>query len=234
MSAYDMTPLLDRMNALADDKYRAFNESLTPGIAHVSIGVRVPALRAMRKDILKGDWRGFLAASRSHALHEARMLHAMVLGSAKCPIEEKIDLIDAFLPCVDNWAVCDVLCADLKPRPADREALYPFVRDCAASDETFRKRFGLIMLMDYYRDDPRALESYRAFRHEAYYARMGCAWGLATLFLFQREGVLSILESGVLDDFTQNKAIQKMRESYRITAKDKQMLLNYKRKRQNP
>ena len=231
MSAYDLTPLLQRMEAQADDKYRAFNESLTPGIEHASIGVRVPALRVMRREILKGDWRGFLEASRSHDIHEMRMLHAMVLGGARCPIEEKIALTDAFLSCVDNWAVCDVLCADYKPKPADREALYPFVRDCAASDETFRKRFGLIMLMDYYHDDPRTMDSYRAFKHGDYYARMGCAWGLATLYLYQREGVLDILASGALDDFTHNKAIQKMRESYRISAEEKQMLLNYKRKR---
>ena len=53
---------------------------------------------------------------------------------------------------------------------------------------------------------------------------MGAAWGLATLFLYQREEVLSILGDGVLDDFTHNMAIRKLRESHRITDADRHML----------
>ena len=104
--------------------------------------------------------------------------------------------------------------------------------DCAASDEEFRKRFGLVMMMNRYREDeyaPAVLAAYRGFSHPGYYARMGAAWGLATLFLFQREGVLEILKSGVLDEFTHNKAIQKARESYRVSDEDKRMLAGLRR-----
>ena len=70
----------------------------------------MPALREVAKAILASDWRGFLEVSRSHPLYELRMLHAMVLGGAKCQIEEKLTLIDAFLLHIDNWALCDGLC----------------------------------------------------------------------------------------------------------------------------
>ena len=56
------------------------------------------------------------------------------------------------------------------------------------------------------------------------------AWGLATLFVYQREKVLALLQSDHLDEFTHNKAIQKMRESYRISPQDKAMLRDMRRK----
>lgn len=230
-AAYDLDELLARLRELSDERYREFNEGLTPGIEQTSLGVRMPALRQLSRELLKGDWRAFLEVSRVHALFELRMLHAMVLGGARCPVEEKIALTDAFLPWVDNWGVCDALCSSYKPKASELEPLLPFVVACADDGATFRKRFGLVMLMSYYREDPRALAPYRRFEHPDYYARMGEAWGLATLFLYQREGVLGILSDNVLDVFTHNKTIQKLRESYRVSDADKQMLLQYKRKR---
>ena len=39
----------------------------------------------------------------------------------------------------------------------------------------------------------------------------------------------SILESGALDDFTHNKTLQKLRESYRVSDADKAMLKSLRR-----
>ena len=231
-SSFDMKALVARLESMSDPGYREFNLSLVPGIKTPSLGIRIPALRSLGRELLKGDWRAFLEASRSHPLFEVRMLHSIVLGGAKCPIAEMIDLLDRFLPCVDNWAVCDTLCSSLKPRASDKDALFSFVCDCAASDEEFRKRFAFVMMMNRYREDEyasRVLAAYRSFSHPGYYARMGAAWGLATLFLYQREGVLEILRSGVLDDFTHNKAIQKARESFRVSDEDKRMLAGLRR-----
>jgi len=234
--AFDMDALTARLEALADPRYREFNLSLVPGVDMAALGVRVPALRSLGRQLLHEDWRGFLAASRDFPLFEARMLHGIVLGGARCPVEERIRLLDAFLPHVDNWAVCDTLCSTLKPAASEREALFGFVCACAASDDEFRKRFGLVMMMNRYHDDahaPAVLAAYAAFSHPGYYARMGAAWGLATLFLYQREGVLAILQSGALDDFTHNKAIQKLRESWRVCDEDKAMLAGLRRMNNN-
>ena len=226
-AAFDMEALIAHLETLSDSQYRSFNLSLIPNHGMDALGVRVPLLRAVAKDISKGDWRAFLSASCSHPLHEIRMLHAIVLGNARCPIEEKIQLIDTFLPCVNNWAVCDALCASCRPRRTDEGNLFELVCACANSGLEFRKRFGLVMMMNHYRDDlwaDRVLAAYSGFNSPYYYARMGAAWGLATLFLYQREGVLSILRSDALDVFTHNMAIRKLRESRRVAEPDKRML----------
>ena len=226
MPNYDLAPVLRALEASADAAYRDFNRSLIPGRAIPALGVRVPVLRGVARDILRGDWRGFLDATRDDPLHELRMLHAIVLSGARCGIAEKIALTDAFLPRVDNWAVCDALCASYRAKPGEMDELFAFVCGCAESPSEFRRRFGLVMMMNRFRDPPyvdRVMAIYRGFRHEGYYARMGAAWGLATLFLARREAVLDILRDGVLDGFTHDKTIQKLCESYRVSDADKQL-----------
>ena len=228
MAVYDMDALMARLAGLGDAGYAEFNQSLIPGEKGPAFGVRVPLLRGIAREIVHSDdWRSFLSASRAHPVFELRMLHGMVLGSAKCPIDEKLSCADAFLPHVNNWAVCDGFCTSFRPRAKEMGPVYDFVRACALSDDTYRKRFGLVMLMSRYRDAAhldRVMDVYRGFGHPDYYARMAAAWGLATLYLSRPDDVLSILESGALDDFTHNKTLQKLRESYRVSDADKAML----------
>ena len=224
---FDLNPLIDSLRAQSEPEYAELSRSLIPGTGASMLGVRIPALRTIARNLLRGDWRGFLEASRTHPIFEIRMLHGMVLGGARCDIAEKIELTDRFLPHVSDWSVCDGFCTSFKPRASDLEALFPFVRACAESESEFRARFGLVMLMSRFHDEPwlgRAMAVYRGFHHDAYYARMGAAWGLATLYLYDREGALDILRDRLWDDFTHNKAIQKICESFRVSNEDKTLV----------
>ena len=232
-NSFDMDALTARLAAMSDSGYGAFSGALVPGAQNM-LGVRLPALRGLAAELRHGDWRAFLEASRSHPVFEVRMLHGMVLGGAKCSIGEKLRLADAFLPFVENWSVCDSFCASFKPKATEKDALFAFVRACADAPEEFRKRFGLVMMMNQFRNAPwvdGVMDAYRRFSHEGYYARMAAAWGLATLFLARREECLEILRDGRWDDFTHNKAIQKLIESRRVSDEDKAMLRTMKRKK---
>lgn len=224
---YDLQPLLFELEAHADEHYRRFNEVLTPGVENRSIGVRMPALRAAARTILRGDPEGFLDASLSSDVHELRLLHAIVLAQYKCTFENRIARLAAFVPTLDNWAVCDTLCNDLKPRPEQLDALLDFIRRCLNSSREFEVRFGYVMLMLYYHDDDRideTLRLYSGFCHDGYYAQMGAAWGLSMLFVVQRAQTLHFLQTDALDRFTHNTAIRKCIESRQITDSDKQLL----------
>ena len=88
--------------------------------------------------------------------------------------------------------------------------------------------------MRYFNNEPylrEVMAIYRNFKHEGYYARMGAAWGLATLWLYDRDSALAILTENLWDDFTHNKAIQKLRESYRVSEDDKALALGLRRKK---
>ena len=89
------------------------------------------------------------------------------------------------------------------------------------------------MLMDHFLVPEyigRVLAVYNSLKHEGYYCKMGVAWGIATAYAkFPQETQAFLLENE-LDDYTYNKAIQKMLESYRVSAEDKEMLRGMKRK----
>ena len=48
-----------RLLELADSKYQSFQSGLVPGVDNL-LGVRVPDLRKLAKEIAKGDWEAFL------------------------------------------------------------------------------------------------------------------------------------------------------------------------------
>jgi len=73
------------------------------------------------------------------------------------------------------------------------------------------------------------LRLYSVFCHEGYYARMGAAWGISFLYIDYPLRTIGLLQSGTLDRFTHNKAIQKCIESYRISDEDKHCLRTLRR-----
>lgn len=48
-----------RLEQLSEEDYKKFNENLLPGTKHV-LGVRMPKLRALAKEIAKEDFRAYL------------------------------------------------------------------------------------------------------------------------------------------------------------------------------
>ena len=109
------------------------------------------------------------------------------------------------------------------------EYLLPYLR----SDEEFFIRFGVVMLLDHFITEDYidlVLEEMDKIHQDAYYVKMAVAWNLSVCFVKFRDKALSYLRTNHLDDWTYNKTIQKIRESYRVTKEDKEMLLKMKRK----
>ena len=58
-SALTQEEIRARLLELADPGYREFHGKLLPGTDNI-LGVRVPALRKLAKEIVRGDWEAFL------------------------------------------------------------------------------------------------------------------------------------------------------------------------------
>ena len=65
--------------------------------------------------------------------------------------------------------------------------------------------------------------------HDGYYAKMGVAWTIQVCYVKFPEQTRRLLENNHMDDFTHNKAIQKIRESYRVSREEKEELAKLKR-----
>ena len=215
----------------ADPAYGEFHRRLVPGTDDI-IGVRLPVIRALAKEIAKGDWRGYLAAGTIDT-YEEKMLRGLVIGQARVSFEELEPHIRAFVPLIDNWAVCDCFNSGLKITKKNKAAMWRLINDYLNSEKEFELRFAVVMMMEYYLDGDEYIDEilsiYDSVRSDGYYVKMGVAWGLSFCFIKHRDKTLEYFRGNSLDKWTHNRAIQKTRESFRVTPEDKELLKTLKK-----
>ena len=87
---------------LVDSKYQEFHSALVPGIGNI-LGVRIPQLRILAKEIAKRDnWRMFVEATDTK-FYEETMLQGMVIGLAKMELDERMKRISiSLLPLISK------------------------------------------------------------------------------------------------------------------------------------
>ena len=151
MTPQDYEALQARIRSLADPAYQAFQQKLVPDVTNL-LGVRVPALRQLARELVRGDWRGYLEAAR-HDTYEETMLQGLVLGCARMEPDELFARLAAFVPHIDNWAVCDVTCGGLRAVGKCREQAAGFLTPYLSAPREFDVRFGVVMLMDHFIDE---------------------------------------------------------------------------------
>ena len=226
----DYAAILEKFSELSDPKYKAFNESLIPGTS-TAYGVRVPAIRNIARAVIKSSPEDFLKVSRPDSYEEI-MLRGMVIAGMKLPVSDKLPLIEGFLPLIDNWAVCDTFCGDIKLRsPEEKRLIWEFMEPLFGDPREFYARFVLVMFLGHFVEPDyilRGLGAIEALTQEQYYVRMAAAWAVSVCYVKFPGETLPLLQRRTLPKFTQNKSIQKIRESYRVPKEDKDMLLQYK------
>lgn len=220
-----------RLENLIDEKYRIFHQRLCNGNDTI-LGVKMPKLEGLAKEIIKTDWREYLSRA-SDASYEEIQLQGMVIGLAKdMTVGEYFDYLRNFIPKIDNWAICDITCAKLKRTKKCMQEMWNFLEDYFYSENEFYIRFALVMYLDYFLTEDyleQVLDRVEEVKHEGYYVKMAVAWLLQVAYVKNREITLEFLRKTKIDDFTYNKALQKMRESLRVSKEDKTMLQNMKR-----
>ena len=92
----------EKLFELQDEKYRDFHAALMPTIdKETVIGVRSPQLKKFAKEFYKsGDYESYLKIL-PHKYYEENNVHAALIGFEK-DYEKIIELLDKFLPFVDN------------------------------------------------------------------------------------------------------------------------------------
>ncbi len=137
--------------------------------------------------------------------------------------------LDIYSNRADNWATCDLLSFNIK---GNEEKYFNIVLEYIKSEKSFVRRIGMSILFnfidksDYIDKIFDLLDMF--FNEEHYYVNMMNAWLLCECFIKQREKTLKYLNNNKLNKWTINKAIQKCRESRRVSIEDKEMLLKYK------
>lgn len=220
----------ERIFELADEKYKEFHSSLCPNTDSI-IGVRTPLLKNLAKEICKSDVEEYLK-NANDTYYEEILLQGLVIGISKISFEDTCRYLTKFIPKIDNWAVCDMTVAALKITKKHQKEMLEFLQKYLKSNKEFEIRFAVVILLDYYIDKEYinyVLKVLNNIKHEGYYVKMAVAWAISIAYIKFPNETMKLLKDNKLDDFTYNKSLQKIIESYRVSKEDKLKIKAMKR-----
>ena len=227
----DYRHLVRLLEQKAEEEYRQFSARLIPGGEPI-LGVRMPALRALGKQISQGAWREYLTLCKTDTFEEI-VLKGIVIGLAPACLEELRDLTDGYVPLITNWAACDYFWCGLKRVKKYREDFLPKIQEYLVSENPWAKRTGLVLLRSHYVTEAHA-EKIPLWAERSicghYYVQMAHAWLLAECYTKFPQQTYRYLQNCRLEADILNKMVQKIRDSNRVSEEWKEKATAFRRK----
>ena len=227
----DNKAIRERIEKLADSKYKEFHTNLCPNTIEI-IGVRVPKLREFARYIANNENVEEYLNNAIDSSYEEILLQGMVLGLWKVDFDTFIKNLKNFVPKINSWAVCDVSVAGFKIINKHKEQMWNILQEYLKSNREYELRFAIVTMLDFYitRDYiEKVLEILNNIQHSGYYVKMAIAWALQVCFVKFPNETMNLLKNNNIEDYTYNKALQKIIESYRVDDQTKQKIRKMKR-----
>ena len=188
-------------------------------IKRTHFGISIPGLRKYAMKTARHNYAEFLEINDNSSF-ELRLMHAFIIGYSKNDIKSVLKDFKNFIPFVNDWAVCDSLCQNFKAARKYPDTVWSFLMKYKNSKKEFESRIVSVMLLSHYLNDEyidRVIEVINNINTDDYYSQMGAAWAIASIGGIYPAKCLNYLKSSRcrLDKITYNKALQKIRESFR-------------------
>lgn len=219
---------LNYLKSLGDLKYKEFNSKLITTKYEI-LGIKMPILRKIAKEIIKGDYHSFLSFNENNCFEEV-MIKGFVIASIK-DIEELEKYFYSYLDLIDNWAITDSFCNSLKIVNKNKEYFINIIDKLVSSSKEYYIRVGLIILLNFYLEEQYLDKIFNILDNidsDLYYVNMARAWLLCEVFTKYSDITLKYLEHNKLNKFTINKTVSKIRDSYRVAKELKDFVLKYR------
>ena len=206
-----------RLMALADDSYREFTAK---GIItdYPILGVRIPDLRALAHQIIQDDSADLFLEIAPTSFEEVTTQGIVI---AFLPYDKMKLRLPDFTDHIDNWCTCDTLANTAKSIKTHRDDFLAIIDRLLDKNTEFSVRTALVCLLDHYVTDNYLAVIFdrisRVARDDRYYVKMATAWLLAECFIKFPDDTYPLLASrNFLPTWTHNKAVSKIRDSYRV------------------
>ena len=220
---------IDYLYSIKDDKYKEFHESLVLNSKYQMIGIRLPLMRKLAKEISKTNIIDFLEVSKD-TTYEEIMIQGLVISNIK-EEETFYKYHKKYINKIDNWALCDTYCNSIKIVRNYEEKYFKKALELSLNEDEFISRTGLIMILSNFINKNNLDKIFNVLdkiNSNKYYINMAEAWLLCELFIKYKEETITYLEHHKLNKFTVNKTISKIHDSYRVTKEDKEFINKYK------
>ena len=217
---------IDYLYLNQDLKYRDFHQKLIK--TDKLIGVKTPILKKIAKNIAINDGLNFFRIVK-HTTYEECVIHGLVVGYLKTDFKTILKELDRFLPYNTNWAINDLTVANLKIFKQYQQEGYQYIEKLLKQDNK-RIRFGLVLFLTYYLNDlyiDQVINWTLKIASNDYYVKMANAWLISMIYIKYQDKIKPYLLNGKYDMDTTKKAIQKIKDSYRIDKTEKVILNDY-------
>lgn len=222
-----MKEILKTLHENSDLKYNDFNTKII-NTNQKTIGVRIPKLRQIAKQIAKTNADIFIQKDKQN-IYELILLEGLVISYLKNPFEN-LSLYENFFKKVDSWAQIDATI--IKYKNIDNLKLLQIAQKWLNSNEEFTIRAGILILIKNLIDKNFLNTIFKLsenINHKGYYVYMANSWLISECMAKFPQQTKTFLISNTLENKTQNQAILKSRQSYRVCQKDKDFLQTLKR-----
>lgn len=216
--------------SIKEEKYKQFHSKLC-FTKYEILGIRLPIIRKIVKQISKTNYEDFLKLTKSNYYEEV-MIEGLVISNIK---EEQLfnKYFNKYITKIDNWGICDSFCNSLDIVTKNPSKYFNLCKELSLSNEEFISRVGLIIILNYYVKEEYLQDIFNildSIISDKYYINMAQAWLICELYIYYPQVTENYLKKNKLNKFTHNKAISKIRESYRISKEKKEYLNTLKRK----
>lgn len=219
---------IKELSKLQEKEYLDFNKKLV-FTKYKMIGIRIPELRKVTKEISKTDFRSFLDC-KTVGIFEEIFIKGVLLSYIK-DYNEFVNRLNDFTNLVDNWAICDMCISSYKIINKYKDEFLNNIKEYLSSKEEFKIRIGIIFLLDYYLTEEYIDEVFNLIEninYHTYYIDMAIAWLISIAFIKEQEKTIDYLENTKLDKEILRKTVQKIRDSKRVSKEIKDYVLKYK------
>ena len=215
----------------AHPRYYDTAGAMLPGVVK-RMGVPMSVVREAAKDIIRlGSTKALLEEAFAEKLetHEVILVVGLVLaGDWRLTFEEKLAYTKQYLPFLSNWATCDTFAQAFRDFEKNRALGRPFIESLLDDPNPWYVRTGLVLILNHYIDRAEldwVLSAFtrtnvRARAREHYYVSMALAWAASIFFIRFPDEVAAwlrtVAEEETIDIVTVRRAVQKVRDSYRV------------------
>ena len=221
---------LEYLLSLEDKKYKDFNKSIVLNSKYIMIGIRLPIMRDIAKKIAKTNIEEFLNYA-GNKYYEEIMIQGLVISHIK---DEKLfyKYFNEYIKKVDNWALCDSFCSSIKLVRKYEDKYFNECINLSLNNKEFISRVGLIIILNHFVNENNLNKIYNLLNEinsDKFYINMAQAWLICELYIKYPKETLLFIKNNKLNKFTQNKAISKIHDSYRVSKEEKDFLNKYRK-----
>ncbi|MDY0209789.1 MAG: DNA alkylation repair protein [Acholeplasma sp.] len=192
------------------------------------LAIKTKVMVKVANDILKGNYQSFLELQITD-YYETIALYGMILNR----MPDKASLItylNPYLDMMNSWAHCDLLKFPFLEK--EKDTYLELSKAFRFDHREMVRRLSLYILFMYVKDNTMLKYIFEAIidleKEEAYYVIMMAGWLLSECLIKHKDSTESFLKNQSINPKIVNKAIQKCRESNRLTTEEKETLLKYK------